>query len=287
MKRIFILKCILIYVVINSNGQVKKQWGADFNWDKAYFENDNEFESKIIKHKKVKKAYLINTYGNRDADGFAEFNDTISIYHFNKLGEIIDEYYYDKEKKSFYSVTNYKKSSQDSSIYKFSTSKTDSTVFKYEFKNYGKGYDTAFIYKTIYNKNGKIIEYLHSGTTFFLNSGACRHASERHYSYNYDKNGRLIYYQDYIHRYCKKISYTEYGKKIETIDFKSNKITDTEYVLINDVYDELNNTRTITETDRNIQITKSFENGLLRIKSTESIGFFPSIEYTEYFYEYF
>jgi hypothetical protein len=150
---------------------------------------------------------------------------------------------------------------------------------------YKDGFDTSFILKKVYTKRGQLIEDKLTATDFYLKTTGCGTGDFHHRKYRYDKSNRLIYYHDYKYWYYLRVHYTDFGKKVETYDFKTDKLLDTENILIYKVHDKLNNTWTTTETNRSKQVSKSYVENLLKIETTVTIDFFPTINYIEYDYK--
>lgn len=252
---------LLLIISVNSYGQYGTlDWLSNFE--------KTVFDSIAIRKKKITKVYVIETSGKRDANGFAEKRDTLSIYNFDTLGHIIA-----------------KNTRRDSALVKINLTAVDSTIMEYILRNYGVGMDTALVVKKVYLKNGKLIEEELTPTEFHKQAMSCITGDNYHYKYEYDKYGRIVYYQDLKYWYYKRVHYTDYGKKVETYDFKNSTLLDTEFILINKVHDLLNDTWTTTETNRTKQVSKSYVDNLLKIETIVTIDFFPTVKYIEYEYE--
>jgi hypothetical protein len=260
MNKLTLLFMLLITVTTNSYGQFGSlDWLSEFE--------EAPFDPTSIRKNKITKVYMIHTWGERDIDGFAEKRDTLKIYQFDTLGRIL--------------IENIKKDSFKTEII---VKTGDSTIIEYHFKNFKNRFDTTFIFKKVYNKKGKLIEDQKTVSNLYLKALGCNKGDFHHYKYNYDEAQRLVYYYDSKYWYYRKVVYTDYGKKVETYDFKTNKLLDTENILISKVYDQLNDSWSITETNRTTQVTKSYSDTLLKVVTIVNIDYFPTIKYIEYEY---
>lgn len=262
MKRLVIILILIFNLTVSSYGQ---EYG-NLDW-LSHFEKQS-FDVEAIKKNNYTRVYVIETSGKRDVDGFAEVRDTLNIYYFDIFGHVITEH---REK--------------DSSITKVTVSEKDSTVFEYLFRNIRDHIDTAFILRRVYTKKGELIEHQLTPTNFYLRNTECATGAFHHYKYDYDESGRLIYYYDLRYWYYRRVHYTDYGKKVETFDFETNKLLDTEHVLVSKINDLANNTLTITETNRTKQVSKSYSDNLLTLETIVELGYFPYIKYIEYEYK--
>lgn len=227
-----------------------------------------KFNATAIIKNKISKVYVIETSGERDLDGVAENKDTLEIIYFDANGCIIQ-----------------KNTDKDSSIFNTIVSNEDSTIIEYKFYKYGKSFDSTFIIKKVFSKNGKLIEYQSIPSNAYSKSVDCSNGLFYHFKFNYNDAGKLALYKNLMNLEYRKIYYTDYGKKVGIYRARPRVHQDTEFILVSTVEDKLNNIITINETSRTLQVSRDYQNQLLQRETTIILDTYPIIKYIEYHYE--
>lgn len=270
------------------------------------------FDLNEIYARKIDSVYIIRHPASWEENwpNQCSFNDTLDFYRFDSKGRIIQWTYF--QGLGDYSTTfhldsigntisrvmysrsgsnpgtkTYPTPPPDTANYKYITKRektgNDSVLTEFSLWRFKTGFDTAYIVTRVYNKKGKLIEIKSTSNNkyqreLFDDTGELKY----HYKYDYDDDGRLIYYQALGAGYYEKISYPFYGKLTELFDAQTNIIKTKSVRLINE--DE--GVITISTDELQVVLTPLAKGSkLYKLKTKISLGEFPTVEYYEINYK--
>ena len=208
------------------------------------------FNTQEIKERRIDTAYVIyhpgswSEYHPTINPCNCTFDDTLSRYCFDTQGRIIEYLNYIvpiKHRKSIYYDTlgRNKRFNYDADTVNYKSIITrkkrgnDSLTVSYYLLKFKKGLDTAIIEHRRYNVKGKLIESKSEvvpRNEYELDDDTREYTY--HYKYDFDDQGRLIYYYSVGSGEYTKISYPPYGKLTEIFDITTNQVKEREVKLI-------------------------------------------------------
>lgn len=245
------------------------------------------FNLSEIKAAGFRKAFLVKTWGYRDAEGNAEHKDTIRVYGFNSEGQPEMVYWYSSIHRVKLDTIFPKKEVHGFSYDSVLTSKTNSgsgtKMIQHLLWSHEDRLDTAFIIRTVFNKNGQLIEKQVMPTKFLRKFVDCWVGEPPyHFKYNYDEKGRTILVENIIEKEYHVISYPRSGEEMITYDSQTRKEKCRTFTMILDNEWQ----RTITNDDVQLIVTK-LEKGSQLVSAVTVVPnlCFASPSYFEFFYE--
>lgn len=230
---------------------------------------------------------------------FDEEGRIIALTHYQQLGDFSYTMHYDTSG-HLIGRTNYRRYGAnrgskttmfppfDSTQYKEVLLKrkegTDSITTLISFWKFKKGLDTAIIVTKRYNSKGKLIEEeseVSKKNEREINDDTG--GATYHYKYDYDEQGRLVYYQSFGSNRYEIISYPFYGTLTEVYNVTTNQIENRRVKLIK----EENGVITSTFDNRRTVTLTPLEKGskLFKLRTIIDQGEIPLLYYHEFVYK--
>ena len=253
----------------------------------SWAEYDSSYNPCTCPYSDTLELYVFDYEGRIiQSTSFQQLGDYSSTDRYDSLGNSISRTLYRRNgaKTSSHTIslnlsdtTNYK------NIVKRLKDGNDSLITEFSFWKFKNGLDTAIIITRRFNAHGKLIEVQSS-----VSKKNAREIDDDtgeatyHFKYDYDDEGRLIYFRDIYSNKYKKISYPFYGKLTEIYDVKTDNLDDREIKMIN----KENGIITVTFDNKRIILTP-LEKGskLINLKAIITSGKLPLMEYQEIVYK--